>query len=630
MSQKKLFFLALFALGLVISCSKDDGPTTAAKAPTVSGFTPSSGPVGTVFVISGTNFSTTPSKNTVKIGTTTATVSAATATKITTSVPQGATTGKVSVTVGGKTVTSTGNFTVTQEQANNDPPVIVAQDFGVVEDIVDTAVIGTVAATDPEQDALTFSISVNDDDIFEIDASSGELSLAEGKTLDFETAESHSIMVGVTDGNSSATATITINVADIPEIEAQSFEAAEDIADTDVIGTIVVPNATFTISVNDNDLFEIDASSGELSLVEGKALDFETAEEHSITVMAANANGSTEATITITVTNVIDILADDPASFVTTWVTTAKSETIVIGVDNALTYDYTIDWGDGTVEDITHSNDPQHKYIEVGTYTVAIIGTFPAIQMGNGNLAQADRDRLASIEQWGTNPWATMYYAFKGCRNMVYNATDVPDLSQVTDMGGMFDNATAFNGNLNGWDVSNVTDMSFMFYSTFSFNGDISDWNVSNVTDMNDMFSLALDFNVDISGWNTSNVTDMNNMFYGATAFNGDLSGWDTGNVTNMSFMFYGAGAFNRNLGAWDIGSVTDMTDMLGFSGLSPANYSSTLTGWANYVLNNNELPANIPLGAEGINYCDNDTGGRTYLTAQGWTITDDGPVNCN
>jgi hypothetical protein len=72
------------------------------------------------------------------------------------------------------------------------------------------------------------------------------------------------------------------------------------------------------------------------------------------------------------------------------------------------------------------------------------------------------------------------------------------------------------------------------------------------------------------------------------------------------------------------------MTDMLGFSGLSPANYSSTLTGWANYVLNNNELPANIPLGAEGINYCDNDTGGRTYLTAQGWTITDDGPVNCN
>ncbi|MER3373231.1 MAG: BspA family leucine-rich repeat surface protein [Allomuricauda sp.] len=541
MKQKKLLFLALFALGLVISCSKDDSPSTpVAKAPTISGLTPSSGPVGTVFVISGTNFSTTPSKNTVKIGTTTATVSAATATKITTSVPQGATTGKVSVTVGGKIVTSTGNFTVTQEQANNAPPVIEAQSFEAAEDIADTAVIGTVAATDPEQDALTFSISVNDDDIFEIGSSSGELSLAEGKALDFETAESHAITVAVSDGNGSATATITINVADVYES-----------------------------------------------------------------------------------------LAEDPASFVTTWVTTVNNETIKIGVDPDYDdYDYTIDWGDGTVEDITDSNDPQHEYAEVGTYTVAIIGTFPAIRMNNGNLVNADRDKLASIEQWGTNPWASMNNAFASCGNMVYNATDEPDLSQVTNMSGLFIGVSTFNGDISGWDVSKVTDMSFMFDDASAFNGDLSDWDVSNVTNMSNMFADADAFEgTGLSSWNVSNVTNMSGMFNYAVSFNADLSGWDVSNVTSMREMFYQADVFNSNLEAWKIGNVIDMTGMLDGSGLSSTNYAATLVGWHDYVEANGAPVDIITLGASGLLYCNSASNKRSVLAVvYGWYIDDVGP----
>lgn len=81
-------------------------------APSISNFTPTSGPAGTTVTIAGTNFSTTPANNTVKFNETAATITASTATSITTSVPAGASTGKVKVTVGGQTATSTSDFIV--------------------------------------------------------------------------------------------------------------------------------------------------------------------------------------------------------------------------------------------------------------------------------------------------------------------------------------------------------------------------------------------------------------------------------------------------------------------------------------------------------------------------------------
>jgi hypothetical protein len=84
-----------------------------ASIPTITSFTPVSGPVGTTVTITGTNFSTTPANNTVAFNGTTAVVTASTATSITTTVPAGTTTGTITVTVAGNTATSTNNFTVT-------------------------------------------------------------------------------------------------------------------------------------------------------------------------------------------------------------------------------------------------------------------------------------------------------------------------------------------------------------------------------------------------------------------------------------------------------------------------------------------------------------------------------------
>src|SRR5712691_82726 len=75
-------------------------------------FTPQQGGVGTTVTIQGQNFSTTPSANTVQFNGTTATVSSATANNLTVTVPVGATTGPISVTLGAATATSGNNFTV--------------------------------------------------------------------------------------------------------------------------------------------------------------------------------------------------------------------------------------------------------------------------------------------------------------------------------------------------------------------------------------------------------------------------------------------------------------------------------------------------------------------------------------
>jgi hypothetical protein len=69
-------------------------------------FTPKSGPVGTDVPIYGSGFSTTATQNTVKFNGVVATVASSSATQLNATVPAGATTGPISVTVGTNTVTS--------------------------------------------------------------------------------------------------------------------------------------------------------------------------------------------------------------------------------------------------------------------------------------------------------------------------------------------------------------------------------------------------------------------------------------------------------------------------------------------------------------------------------------------
>ncbi len=311
-------------------------------------------------------------------------------------------------------------------------------------------------------------------------------------------------------------------------------------------------------SQNPEGAMAINASSGELTIADSSLFDFEINPTLSAVVeVSAGDADSQEVDVTITL---IDV--EEPRPFVTTWETTAENESITIYVNPDVSgYDYQINWGDGS-EDINLTIDATHEYATAGTYTIEISGSFPAIYSPWEEKINASK--LQSIESWGNMQWKSMAEAFANCGNMVYNASDVPDLSQVTDMYFMFINASSFNGDIGNWDVSNVTNMRLMFSNATMFNQDISNWNVGNVTDMGFMFNRAKAFNQDISNWNVNNVADMEHMFQSAIVFNQDISGWNVNNVTDMSHMFGDATVFNQDIGVWDVSNVTDMEYMFG------------------------------------------------------------------
>ena len=188
------------------------------------------------------------------------------------------------------------------------------------------------------------------------------------------------------------------------------------------------------------------------------------------------------------------------------------------------------------------------------------------------------------------------------------------DVSNVTNMSGMFNGADRFNQDISKWNVAKVTNMRFMFSGAYKFNQDISKWNVEKVTDMSFMFINARAFDQDISRWKVSNVTAMYAMFYSATAFDQDISGWKVSQVTTMNRMFRGA-AFNQDISSWDVSKVTDMSLMFYDAKLFKQNLDAwrpkinravKADGWRNalFMFTDSGLASSLPSWCESEPVC--------------------------
>ncbi|MBU2914553.1 BspA family leucine-rich repeat surface protein, partial [Reichenbachiella agariperforans] len=308
--------------------------------------------------------------------------------------------------------------------------------------------------------------------------------------------------------------------------------------------------------------------------------------------------------------------------FITTWKTTTAAESITIPTHIYSLYSYTVDWGDGSSDPTVYTGNATHQYTTAGTYTVSISGEFPSIHFNNSG----DKNKIYTIEQWGTIAWKSMSHVFYGCSNLKLSDTisDVPDLSNVSRMNSAFREATSFTGDLSTWDVSNVTEMNNLFRNATSFNSDLSGWEVSQITDMQQMFNGATSFNSDLSDWDVSNVTNMIRMFHNALSFNGDVSGWDVSNVTNMSSLFFSALSFNQNLGFWDLSSVTSANAVISNTGFSASNYDATLIGWADDNGGTETIPSGVALNTYGLTYCNGADARASLINDYNWTISND------
>ena len=228
-------------------------------------------------------------------------------------------------------LTFTKQFTITVIDVNEAPTITASGPFTIAENSANTTAVGTVGSTDPDGSApfntRNFSIaSGNTNGAFAINASTGAITVVNSAALNFETTNSVTLTISLTDGGSpalsAANQTVTINVSDVneaPTITASGpFTVAENSGNGTAVGTMgssdpdgTAPNNTRNFSIasgNTNGAFSINSSTGAISVANPGALNFETTT--SFTLIIALSDGGSPAlsaanqTVTINVSDV--------------------------------------------------------------------------------------------------------------------------------------------------------------------------------------------------------------------------------------------------------------------------------------------------------------------------------------
>jgi surface protein len=245
-------------------------------------------------------------------------------------------------------------------------------------------------------------------------------------------------------------------------------------------------------------------------------------------------------------------------------VTSGVDEDFTIPTDISYVADYTIDWGDDSISDITSYDDVglTHTFATAGTYDIEVRGKCELLKL-NGNtqvtelLEMTTADSLSQVSFEGSanlttidSTWNVMNLPVN-LDSFFYNCSSLSiipeslDTSNVIAMSNMFYGATNFNQSLS-WDLSKVVTVSNMFYGATNFNSAVNFINMgASNKSMYRMFFYASSFNdPSVTNWDTSSVISMYQIFTEAIAFNQPLN-WDLSSTNTIYAMFSGATSFN-------------------------------------------------------------------------------------
>ncbi|GAM66841.1 membrane associated lipoprotein precursor [Vibrio sp. JCM 19236] len=134
----------------------------------------------------------------------------------------------------------------------------------------------------------------------------------------------------------------------------------------------------------------MDDVDGEVEVVLSSAtVDTDTLGDYTLVYSAEDSSGNQSS-----VTRIVSVV--EPRPFITTWKIEADNDEVIIPTRSSrYTYDYNIDWGDGTIEE-NQTGDVRHTYTLPGTYTISINGVFPNLT----TLGGSEKLPMLSLEQW--------------------------------------------------------------------------------------------------------------------------------------------------------------------------------------------------------------------------------------
>ena len=257
-------------------------------------------------------------------------------------------------------------FSVAVTNVNDNAVTAPADSNASLNSVSENAASGTVVgitamASDADSGAtISYSLSEDAGGRFSIDSATGVVMVADGSLLDYENATSHSITVMATSSDGSSNSqSFTINVSNlndnpvsaVSDSNATANSVNENAATGSAVGITALATeadagATIRYSLSDDagGRFAIDSATGVVTVVDGSLLDYESATNHSIIVLATSSDGSTNSqTFTIDLTN----LNDNAPVLNSTRLTISEGQTITLDRvsfdiadldSNALTY----------------------------------------------------------------------------------------------------------------------------------------------------------------------------------------------------------------------------------------------------------------------------------------------------
>lgn len=371
------------------------------------------------------------------------------------------------------------------------PLKITITDFNAtIDENPDTGhVLGTLSATPDGNTSITYSLVTGaNGTAFAINASTGELTVADSSQFDFETNPTLTATYSASADNVNEMGSITIILNDLIEPK-RPLIILYNVVSTDL--EIRLEKA-WGLTAN----FDVDWGDGTTSkgLIDNTNHTYVTPGQYDLRIYGTFPGWRNES-----------------------------GESNIIGLKQ---------WGEHQYQKLEYSFGYSNNF----TITATDVPDFSQLTSMTGCFYQAvNFQGNGNLSTWDVSNVTGMLTIFRNVDNFQGDVSNwvtssVTNLEQAFVNLGGFPSVQSFNQDISGWDVSSVTNFEFAFLSNFTFDQDLSGWVTSSATSMRRIFYNASSFNSNLSAWDLSNVGNVEDMFFrsglSVTNYDTTLNGW--------------------------------------------------------------------------------------------------------